>query len=204
MYPGFGMSQAQMRVHGLLSPTGTSSFSTGEKVKYLHCVHHPVPPSTVFAPDRRASSTRPITAYLYPTWHEPIRKPVTVVVFEDVPEYLSICIKRLRRIDGVRIPYKETIHDYHVAISLFRRFRPEIVITDMSLRPFSNRDGIDILNEIRAMSPATIVALATCDTPGSGTLTALEIEKAGFDAVFNKGYMGLIADFVRMSAAKMR
>ncbi len=77
MYPGPGMSEAQMRVPGPPRPTGTPPLvlCTGEKVKYLRCVRNPVPPSTLaFAPDRRASPTRPIGAHLSAPWSEPLRR----------------------------------------------------------------------------------------------------------------------------------
>ncbi|MDD5340782.1 MAG: hypothetical protein PHV13_06110, partial [Candidatus ainarchaeum sp.] len=84
------------------------------------------------------------------------------------------------------------------------RFRHEIVITDLSLSQPARADCIDILHEIKRMSPRTPVALATLHTPGSTTLTAQEIENAGFDAVFNKADFSGISEFVRTNAARMR
>jgi DNA-binding NarL/FixJ family response regulator len=163
-----------------------------------------VPPSTV-AQDRRASRCiRPITAYLFQPQNERIRKTANLVIFEDVQVYLSICVRRLRRIEGVSIPHKKTVHSLDAAIQLFRRLRPEIVITDLSLTTHARTDGIDILNEIKRLSSDTPVALATSYSPGSADAITQTIQRAGFDAIFNKSDIAAMACFVRANAARIR
>jgi DNA-binding NtrC family response regulator len=137
-------------------------------------------------------------------WNDTITKTVNVAIFEDTPAVLSIYVRRLRRIDGVSLPYTNPVYSPGAALSLFRRFRPEIVITDLSLSQPARADGIDILHAIKGMSPGTPVALATLHTPGSTTLSAQEIERAGFDAIFNKIDFAGISEFVRTNAAKIR
>lgn len=151
-----------------------------------------------------SASTRPITAHLFPPWNDTIRKTVNLLIFEDVHDVLSIYVRRLRRIDGVKLPYRKTVHDPETALSLFRRMKPEIVITDLSLSKAARLDGIDILKEIRGISPGTPVAIATCFSPGSTNATTETIMHAGFDAVFNKSDIRAMANFVRSNAARMR
>lgn len=131
-------------------------------------------------------------------------KTVSVAIFEDTSEFMSLYLRRMRRIDGVELPYKNPVYSTGAALALFRRFRPEIVITDLSLSQPARADGIDILHAIKGMSPGTLVALAALHTPGSTTLTAQEIDRAGFDAVFNKTDFAGISQFVRTNVAKIR
>jgi DNA-binding NtrC family response regulator len=141
---------------------------------------------------------------LPPSWSEPIRKPVNLLILEDVSDVLTIYVKRLKRIDGVKLPFKKTVNSVDEALFLFRRFRPEIVITDLSLRIPARADGIDILNEIKRISPDTPVGLATVFSPGSTDVTTETIRRAGFDAIFNKSDIRGLADFVRSTAARIR
>jgi CheY-like chemotaxis protein len=194
---------------GSYSHTGMRA---GEKVKYVRCVPHPVPPSigpSVLAPTDRLTSAsykcrRPITAHLSNPWNDPIRKTVNLVIFEDSPELLSIYVRRLRRIEGVKLPYKKTVNSPDEAISLFRNFRPEIVITDLALTVPARADGIDILREIKRISPGTPVGIATCFSPDSTELTIETIKRAGFDAIFNKSDTLSMANFIRLNTAKIR
>jgi len=130
--------------------------------------------------------------------------PVGVAVFEDVGEMLDAYVRRLERLNGVILKCRATVDNADEAIRIFRRSRPSIVITDLSLGEEANTDGFTILRFIKKESPRTAVALATLHSAGSTTDIEAEIRKQPFDAVFHKTDFNGIESFIALKAWELR
>ena len=123
-----------------------------------------------------------------------VQRPVSLAIFEDVKDVFDLYVARFGRLNGVTLKCHATIDNADEAIKIFRRSRPSIVITDLSLGEKANTAGFTIVNMIKGESPRTAVALATLHTVDSVTDIEERIKAQPFDAVFHK------TDFIGISA----
>jgi hypothetical protein len=116
---------------------------------------------------------------------EHIRR-IDTLVFEDFKPLLKLYISELGRVRGIDIKNWQAIESFDLAMSLFYVFRPQLVITDLSLTG-GGTEGYAILEHIKSDSPNTLVVLTTSNyVPWGNDAFSNEVRSRGFDAVFPK------------------
>jgi CheY-like chemotaxis protein len=75
--------------------------------------------------------------------------------------------------------------DGDIGVSLFQRHRPSLVITDLFM---PNKEGIETIQEIRRLSPATKIIAMSASTSATGKLYLGAARKLGADAVLAKPF----------------
>lgn len=98
--------------------------------------------------DERASGSRP------PTLQRPDGTPPRVLVVDDEQSLAEVLASVLQR-EGWST---RTAYDGATAISVAREFKPDAIVLDMML---PDRDGLDVLAQVRAVDPAVLVLFLT-------------------------------------------
>lgn len=93
-----------------------------------------------------------------------------LLVLDDTPEVRKRLVADLREVEGVEISWQaETIAE---AREVLATFRPDVAILD---RRLPDGDGLDLVREIRAAGPDTVVIILTAlEAPHCGGRTASE------------------------------
>gem|GEM_PF-5462784 len=118
---------------------------------------------------------------------DPIKKPLKVAIFEDQQMVLDGYIKEFGKDNGIAICTSRAISSQAEAVSVCRREKPDIVITDLCLTS-DHQQGFAILAKIREILPEAIVALSTMNyDPVAGDVWTERILKSGFNYVIQKG-----------------
>lgn len=132
------------------------------------------------------------------------QKQVSVAIFEDVQFVMDLYRERVDRLKGINLRNRTITECPDMALEIFMRSRPAIVITDLSLGPKENPDGFTIVRFIKKESPRTAVALSTSYSPKMHTPLQDRIAGEPFDAVFNKTDLEGICRFITKKAAEFR
>jgi DNA-binding NarL/FixJ family response regulator len=136
---------------------------------------------------------------------EPIMKPVRLAIFDDVKMTLDLYLDAFGCMKNVALVHHEPVNSMGEAFFIFRKFRPEIVITDFNFHEKytsgTTGDGILLLNEIRRISPSAIVALCTLS---SSSDQIAQIGSAHFDRVFGKVDIAGMESFIKEKIAQLR
>ncbi|MBN1169626.1 response regulator [Candidatus Micrarchaeota archaeon] len=120
-------------------------------------------------------------------------RALRVLVLDDCPEVLFL-YQDLLRSDNVQIFAPKPVNSVKEAMDLVREVKPDLVISDLCLT-MGRTEGFEILARIRKEMPFVPVALSTSSYPYQHDLVA-EIDKKEFDAVFNKGDLKGLQDFI--------
>ena len=127
--------------------------------------------------------------------HEPRlgRKTLKVLVLDDCQDVLLLYGDLLRH-ERVEILASKAVNSVDEAMALVRLIKPDIVISDLCLT-MGHTEGFEILAKMREEMPFVPVALSSCSYPNDENIVP-EIEKKGFDALFNKGDVKGISEFI--------
>lgn len=129
---------------------------------------------------------------------DPIRKPVKIAIFDDC-DAVIIAYGDYLSPGNVTVVPGVPVESVEAAMAIFRKEKPDIVITDLDLS--DGTEGFQILELIRKESPSTPVALSTsCYHPMKDDEINREIRRRGYDAVFQKYDIKGIAAFVNARA----
>jgi DNA-binding NtrC family response regulator len=127
--------------------------------------------------------------------NEPAKKLMKVAIFDDSPEVLLLYrdLLSIITVDVLDLPPVTSVEQ---VMELFRRERPDIVITDLCLTS-GGREGYDVLAKIKRESPNTPVALST-STYSKTSLDpeCVKMREKGYDALFNKVDLQGITEYI--------
>lgn len=117
---------------------------------------------------------------------EPLRRHVDAMIIEDFKPLLRLYLEELGKVRGLELKNWQPIETVDVAVSLFSIFRPQLVITDLSLTG-GGTEGYEILSKIKSVAPETLVVLTTSNYfPWGHDAFSETARSMGFDAVFSK------------------
>jgi DNA-binding NtrC family response regulator len=124
-------------------------------------------------------------------------KPLRVMVIEDTPLVLDLYHENLGKIKGISLVKTPPVETFDLAMDLFRKEQPDIVVTDLSLTS-AHTEGFGILRTLKKCSPRVCVVLTTSIySPDNHDDLTEHIKHAKFDAVFHKADLQHLSEFIR-------
>lgn len=123
-----------------------------------------------------------------------------VLVIEDC-DLILLAYNNFIKVPGANLFSMKSSNSISDAIELFLSVRADIVICDMDLSGNGSReDGLEILKVIKQIAPNTVVALSTSQYSQNESIVdpdfLAKIKSAGFDAIFEKGDVKGIKQFI--------